>query len=114
MGLFSRLFGGQNDGQPKKDKADAGEEPSMLRTVRNGGYDRTQTLLAIDALNRELMMLTEVKEARENGRIMAVPPRQTFNMPNKVNMGGLSEEDVEKYLASLTDKLEEMRRELGE
>jgi hypothetical protein len=29
-------------------------------------------------------------------------------------MGGFSEEDVEKYLAYLTDKLEEMRRELGE
>ena len=115
MGFFSRLFGGdaeeKNDGN--ESAAAASGSSGMLRTSRNGGLDKTETLLLIDKLNAEIMVLEEAKKARDNGAPYDLPQMREISMPRQVNKGGFAEEDAASYVSQLVGRIEQLRSELG-
>lgn len=106
MGLFSKLFASVST--PEQSGA---AEVGTLRTVNSGGYDKASVLGALDALNTEIMALTEAKAAKDAGRPYTLPAH-TEPQLRSVSKGGFNEEDVERYMAELQQKIEELRAQL--
>ena len=107
MGFFGKLFGG--GGERPSDNTGGPGGMGMLRTARSGGYDKTATLTAIDALTSEIMLLKEAVEAKEKGEPFRVPHGGKFEMPPTVRAGGFNEQDTEEYIASLQAEIEKLR-----
>ena len=110
MGFFSKLFGGGNDGG-SSDTGFGSSGIGMLRTVNSGGYDKASVLGALDTLNTEIMALTEARSAKDAGRPYTLPAH-TEPQLRSVSKGGFNEEDVERYMAELQQKIEELRAQL--
>jgi hypothetical protein len=104
MGFFSRLFGGENGGDSVKSAPvqSAGETGMpMLRTSRSGGYDKRETLMMLDKLTTEKIMLEEALAAKNSGVPYQMPPEADITVPSTVKMGGFNVEDVNEYAESL-------------
>ena len=106
MGLFSKLFA--SGSTPEQGGA---AEVGTLRTVNSGGYDKASVLGALDALNTEIMALTEAKAAKDAGRPYTLPAHMEPQL-RSVSKGGFNEEDVERYMAELQQKINELREQL--
>lgn len=106
MSIFRKLFGENNA------YGNGGIAPA-LRTVRVGGYDKSETLTLVDALNMELYRLAKAVLAAEKGQAFEEPPRVDFKLPEKVRDGGFSEEDVESFVRMRADKITELRKRLA-
>ena len=113
MGLFAKLFGGgsrEDDFEPAQKPREM--EPVTLRTARNGGYDKTETLMLLDRLGSELLALEEARDARAQGMSVQLPPEFRFDMPSQVSAGGFDEADTEAYLNDLGGRIARLRAEL--
>ena len=110
MGLFSRLFGGSGY-EPKASSGESGVGIGMLRTSRTGGYDKMAVLAALDSLNKEIIALTEAKEAKDAGKAYSLPAAADIQL-NTVKAGGFDEEDVDRYISELKQKINELRAQL--
>ena len=107
MGFFGKLFGGGNEAEKGAPKG-----AGMLRTTRNGGYDKSDTLTLFERVSVEKMMLEEAVEAKENGRPYQMPPEADTTLPRTVKIGGFNEEDVKNYLESLLTEIRSLREKL--
>lgn len=104
MGFFSRLFGGENGGESVKSapaQSAGGMGMPMLRTSRSGGYDKRETLMMLDKLTTEKIMLEEALAAKNSGALYQMPPEVDIITPSTVKMGGFNEDDVNEYAESL-------------
>ena len=101
MGFFSRLFGGNDEGRPYAPAAAETGMPPILRTSRSGGYDKRETLMMLDKLTTEKIMLEEALAAKNSGAPYQMPPETDITVPSKVKKGGFNEEDVNEYAESL-------------
>ena len=115
MGFLSKLFGGGNN----SDNENTGGHSSLdgigtLRTARVGGYDKSDTLMMLDAFNTQIFMLEEAVKNADRGLPYDIPPEQTVEMPRSVANGGFNEEDVNVYVAQLQEKIDALRSKLAE
>ena len=104
MGFFSRLFGSENGGENVKStpvQSAGGMGMPMLRTSRSGGYDKRETLMMLDKLTTEKIMLEEALAAKNSGAPYQMPPEADIITPSTVKMGGFNEDDVNEYAESL-------------
>ncbi len=105
MGLFSKLFG-SIDSIPEGGSA---AQSGMLRTTREGGYDKRSVLAAIDALNEEAYELTLALAEKQEGKPYKLPRQGEPVSLEKVRAGGFAEEDVDSYIAKLQQNIDELR-----
>ena len=101
MGFFSRLFGGNDEGRPSAPAVAETGMPPILRTSRSGGYDKRETLVMLDKLTTEKVLLEEALAAKNSGAPYQMPPEADITVPSTVKMGGFNEEDVNEYAESL-------------
>ena len=84
----------------------------MLRTVRNGGYNKASVLNAIDALNSEIFALTDAYEKKSKGESFTVPQPVLMPALDKVSAGGFNEDDVDAYISDMKAHIAKLREQL--
>ena len=110
MGFFD-IFKKKDDTIDEPEPADNGSS-GVLRTVRNGGYDKMSVLNAMDHLNEELLALEQAKALKEKGEPYSLP-ETAHEIPLKnVRMGGFSCEDVDAMLSDLKERINSLRAQL--
>ena len=78
MGLLDKLLNeGNNDEKNVNGSEQAAE--GVLRTVRFGGYDRKETLMAINRLQNEIYALEQALNAKKLGMSYKVPPEEELS-----------------------------------
>ncbi len=109
MGFLSKLFGSPDNN--KGEGAPSGMGMGMLRTARSGGYDKQSVLAALDALNAEILALTEAASQKYSGGIYTLPQPADIEL-KKVSSGGFNEEDTDAYIGELRKQIAELRARL--
>lgn len=116
MGFFSRIFGGgtgsDSVGSSSAPAAEKTDMPPILRTSRKGGYDKRETLVMLDKLTAEKILLEEALAAKNSGAPYQIPPEADRTKPNTVKMGGFDEEDVDTYAERLAVENDSLRSRL--
>lgn len=108
MGFLSKLFGGSDNGKSAGAPTDTGTGIGMLRTTRSGGYDKRSVLAAMDALNAEILALSEAVCSKCSGSPYTLPEPADLEL-TKVSSGGFNEEDTNAYIGELRKKIAELR-----
>ena len=83
----------------------------MLRTARNGGYNKGSVLTAIASLDSEILALTDAVEKKKNGVSYTLPQPADIRLET-VAAGGFNEEDIDSYIGELRKKIAELRSQL--
>ncbi|MCR5121862.1 MAG: hypothetical protein K6B74_05520 [Ruminococcus sp.] len=85
---------------------------SYLTTVAIGGYDKRETMDALDSLNSRICLLYEEIEKKRKGRAFDVPMWSTVKMPQKAAGDGFDERDTDALITELRSLAVELENEL--
>lgn len=107
---FLSAFRGEDIDTENSGSSSAGV--GMLRTVRNGGYNKASVLNAIDALNSEIFALTDAYEKKSKGESFTVPQPVLMPALDKVSAGGFNEDDIDAYIADMKASIAKLREQL--
>ncbi len=113
MGLLDKLL---NEGNNDEKNVNGSEQAAdgVLRTVRFGGYDRKETLMAINRLQNEIYALEQALNAKKLGMSYKVPPEEELSPISRAMTGGFSEKDANTYFDELFEQIRVLREKLAE
>jgi hypothetical protein len=85
---------------------------SYLNTVSLGGYDKRETMDALESLNTRICLLCDELEKKKRGRVFDVPPWMPVRMPCRANRDGFDEKDTDQLITELRSCAAELENEL--
>ena len=85
-----------------------------LKTVTFGGYDKKETLFAVNRLQDEIYALEQALNAKKLELPYTVPAETELAPIRHAMAGGFSEKDTNAYFDELFAKISDLRAELGE
>lgn len=97
----------------KQDSSSGGVK--MIESLKScffGGYNKMDTLHAVDSLMNEIYQLEQAISIKENGVQYRVPPTTGDIKIRSVAWGGFAKDDVNLFLAELRGKTAELRAKL--
>lgn len=85
---------------------------TYIRTVSLGGYDKQETMAAIEVLNKRICSLCDELEKKKHGKVFDVPPWLPMRMPGRANRNGFDESDTDQLITELRCCAAELEKEL--
>lgn len=85
---------------------------TYIRTVSLGGYDKRETMDALEALNTRICRLCDELDKKNSGRMFSIPPWIPMRMPGRANRNGFDEGDTDQLMTELRSCAAELEREL--
>ena len=107
MGMLEKFLNGEID-----DGSEDQGAKGILRTVRFGGYDKKETLFAVNRLQDEIVALEQALKAKKLEMPYKIPPETELAPIRRAMTGGFSEKDTNAYFDELFKKIHELREQL--